>query len=80
MLHDMDELKLPIPNPEDWTDAAGAAAIIGRKRSTVDDMVSRRVLHRYEIGAARRPVFWVPECREVAKALARVSAGAVARA
>lgn len=76
----MNELKhgptAEVPNPQDWTDAAGAAAIIGRARATIDDMAARGVLTRYEIGASLRPLFWVPECREVARALARVATGA----
>jgi hypothetical protein len=62
------------PNPEDWTDTEGAARLIGRSRPTVYDMVERGLLVRYRIGALS--LFWVPECREVGAALARVRAGA----
>jgi hypothetical protein len=69
------EQRLPIPNPEDWTDAAGAAAILGKSRGTVYDMSTRGVLTAYVIGAGR-VLFWVPEVQEVARSLKRLEAGA----
>lgn len=66
-------MSAPIPNPEDWTDAVGAAAILGRSRATVYDMVERNVIHAYPIGA-NRTLFWVPELREVAGMLKRLAA------
>lgn len=59
------------PNPGDWTDTAGAAEIIGRSRPTVYELVSRNVLTRYQIGT--HGMFWVPECREVAASIARLT-------
>lgn len=59
------------PNPGDWTDTAGAAEIIGRSRPVVYDLVSRGVLTRYQIGT--HGMFWVPECRELAESIARLS-------
>jgi len=59
------------PNPQDWTDTNGAALILGRGRSTIRDMVADGVLRRHLIGS--RPVFWVPELREVREALERVA-------
>lgn len=66
----MTETKLP-PNPEDWTDTDGAARMLGRSRPTVYDMVERGVLVRYHAGS--HAIFWVPEVREVAAALARTT-------
>lgn len=65
------DVKLPVPNPEDWTDTEGAARILGRSRPTVYDMVDRGVLTRYRVGA--HAVFWVPEVRDVAVALSRLT-------
>lgn len=61
------------PNPDDWTDTAGAASIIGRSRPTVYELVARGTLTRYEIGT--HGMFWVPECREVAAAVKRLGRG-----
>jgi hypothetical protein len=71
------EQRLPTPNPEDWTDATGAAAILGKSRATVYDMSTRGVLTPYVIGAGR-VLFWVPEVKEVARSLKRLEAGAAA--
>ena len=62
--------RLPLPNPEDWTDVAGAAEILRRNRSTVYDMADRGLFREYVIGSKR--LFWVPELKEVADALGRV--------
>lgn len=61
------------PNPEDWTDFAGAGEIIRRSRPTIYDLVDRGILTRYQIGA--HAMFWVAECREVARAMERLSRG-----
>lgn len=66
------EPKLPIPNPEDWTDAGGAAEILGRSRPAVYDMVDRGVIHKYRIGTTHT-AYWVPEVRHVADAISRLT-------
>jgi hypothetical protein len=58
------------PNPDDWTDTAGAAEIIRRSRPAIYELVSRGSLTRYQIGT--HGMFWVPECREVAASIARL--------
>jgi hypothetical protein len=67
MIDDMG--KTMVPDPDAWVDTAGAAAILGRTRATVYDMVERGVLVRYRIGP--HAVFWAAEVREVAAALSR---------
>lgn len=59
------------PNPADWTDTAGAAEIIGRSRPAIYELVSRGSLTRHQIGT--HGMFWVPECREVAASIARLT-------
>jgi excisionase family DNA binding protein len=61
------------PNPDDWTDTAGAAEIIGRSRPTVYELVEKGTLTRYQLGT--HGMFWVPECREVGAAIERLSGG-----
>lgn len=63
---------LPYPNPDDWTDTAGAAVLLDRSRPTVYDLCDRGILRRYRIGT--HSMFWVPEVREIAAALRRVRA------
>lgn len=67
------DLAMPKPNPDDWTDTAGAALILNRSRPTVYDLVDREILKRYRIGT--HAMFWVPEVREVATALERLRRG-----
>jgi hypothetical protein len=62
---------LPLPNPGDWTDAAGAADLLGRSRPAVYDMVDRGVIHKYRLGS--HTLYWVPEIQQVAAALQRVA-------
>lgn len=66
----MIEQELPIPNPEDWTDAGGAAEHLGVARSTVYDMVKSGVLTRHVIGGLG--AYWVPELRALFAARERV--------
>jgi hypothetical protein len=61
----------PMPNPGDWTDTAGVCAMINRTRATVSDMVRMGTLKRYQAGGTY--IFWVPEVREVADAMERLS-------
>jgi hypothetical protein len=65
------EARLPIPNPEDWTDTAGAGDILRRARPTVYEMVDRGIITRYRIGHCA--VFWVPELTRVAQAIERLA-------
>lgn len=67
----MNEPKLPLPNPEDWTDAGGAADLLARSRPAVYDMVERGVLRRYQIGT--HGMYWVPEVKRVAAAIRQLS-------
>lgn len=69
--------QLPLPNPADWTDAPGAAAILGRSRATVYDMVSRGLLTTHRIGG--RSMFWVAEVRGIREALDRLTTVQAAR-
>jgi hypothetical protein len=71
------EPQLPLANPEDWTDTAGAACLLGRSRPTVYDMVDRGLLTRHKIGTLS--LFWVPEVVEISKALARLARQTAAR-
>lgn len=75
----MTQPKLPIPNPEDWTDTGGAADILGKSRATVHEMASSGVITRHPCGISVRPMFWVPELKQVRAALDRVSPGAGVR-
>lgn len=68
---DTEDLKLPEPNPDDWTDAAGAADILRRSRPTVYDMVDRGVLTKYWIGT--HALYWVPQVEQVAAALGKLA-------
>lgn len=61
---------LPIPNPQDWTDTNGAAALLARTRSSIYDFTSKGTITRYTIGDL--PVYWVPELKEVRDALDRL--------
>jgi hypothetical protein len=63
----MQQTRLPIPNPEDWTDAYGAAAIMQVDPSTVL-RTPETVLTRYQLGVAQRVLYWVPQVRAVAAA------------
>lgn len=65
------EPKLPLPNPGDWTDTAGAALILGKSRPTVYEMVDRGVLERYRIGT--HGMFWVPQLEQVAAAIRKLA-------
>lgn len=66
----VNQMELPMPNPEQWLDTNQTAEALGRRRATVYDMVERGVLTRYRIGALS--VFWRPEVTEVAAALRRL--------
>lgn len=65
-MRDTTVITLPEPNPDDWTDTAGAALILNRSRPTVYDLVDCGILKRYQIGT--HGMFWVPEVRKVAAA------------
>jgi hypothetical protein len=65
------EPKLPLPNPADWTDAGGAAAILGRSRPAVYDMVDRGVIAKYRIGT--HTMYWVPQVEQVAAAIRKLA-------
>lgn len=54
------------PNPEDWTDIAGAAVHIGRSRPTIYSLIDSGALRVYRIGGHR--VLWMPEVQRVADA------------
>lgn len=71
------EPTLPLPNAADWTDAAGAALILGRSRSTVYDMVDRGILSRHRVGAST--VFWRAEVEEIRRSLDRLERQRAAR-
>lgn len=60
------EDRLPIPNPEDWTDLDGAAKLLGKSRPTVYALIEKGVLTRYEIGC--HAMLWVPEVKQAARA------------
>lgn len=62
---------LPIPNPEDWTDTNGAAAILGRTRASVKDFVDKGTICKHLLGCT--PAYWVPELKEVRDALDRLN-------
>jgi excisionase family DNA binding protein len=66
----MSQQALPFPNPGDWTDANGAAAILGVDRATVTRMIQRGTLHAYEIGSGSVRILWAPDVRELAAARA----------
>jgi hypothetical protein len=63
-------MNVPKPNPQDWTDVEGAAKIIGVRRAAVNQMIDRQALHRYYAG--QRPIFWVPECLDLAAARSKI--------
>lgn len=68
---DTKQATLPLPNPGDWTDAPGAATILGRNRSTVYDFVAGGLITAYLVGG--KQLFWVPELIEVRDAMARLT-------
>lgn len=62
-----DETRAAIaPNPEDWTDIEGAAAILGKSRATIYALVDAGALTQYRIGAHR--CLWRAEVQHVADA------------
>ena len=63
---DMDAPKLPIPNPEDWTDRNGAARLLGVDPATVSRMADDGRLKVYPIGTCR--LFWRPQVNALAEA------------
>lgn len=71
------EPTLPLPNAADWTDAAGAAAILGRSRSTVYDMVDRGILNKHRVGTST--LFWRAEVEEIRHSLDRLERQQAAR-
>ena len=62
----MTQLKLDIPNPEDWLDVRRAAALIGCAKPTVYDLFKRGVLAPYYIGSFT--VLWRADVQRVADA------------
>lgn len=65
-----EQIEIPLPNPADWTDTEGAAAMLGRNRATVYDLVNRGVLTRYRAGTTS--IYWVREVREIVAARRRL--------
>lgn len=74
---DMDNLRLPIPNPREWMTRRLAAAKLGVSVRTVERMVENGVLTEYRPssdGSEEAPlILWVAEVERVA--LARQVAG-----
>lgn len=60
-----------------WTDAAGAAAILGRSRSAVYDMVDRQILRKHRVGSST--LFWRAEVEEIRRSLDRIATRRAAR-
>jgi excisionase family DNA binding protein len=58
--------RLPLPNPEDWTDRVGAARMLSVSVRTVERMADDGRLKAYQIGACR--LFWQPEVARLADA------------
>jgi excisionase family DNA binding protein len=63
----MEQLKIEIPNPEDWCDVELAAEVLGRSRANVYDMIKRGVLKQYKVG--RITMLWRPDVTKVSLAL-----------
>ncbi len=70
-MDETEERTLPTPNPQDWTDVNGAAELLRRNRAQVYYWADRGVITEHLLGTKR--MFWVPEIKEVADALARLA-------
>lgn len=60
---DMNNMTLPLPNPNDWLDHDGVAAALGVTRRTVDRLLAGGTINVYRIGTQR--LFWRGEVETV---------------
>ncbi len=67
------DVREPATLLDNFTDTGGAAALLGRARSTVCEMADRGVITRYAVGAA--VLYFRPELVDVAAALSRIRGG-----
>ena len=65
-MHDMNNMKLPLPNPEDWRDRLGASLELDVSERTVERYARDGRLTGYRVG--RVLLFWAAEVAELARA------------
>jgi hypothetical protein len=65
-MFDMNNMKLPLPNPEDWRDRLGASLELDVSERTVERYARAGTLTGYKIGRAL--LFWAPEVARLAQA------------
>lgn len=70
---DMNNMKLPLPNPEDWRDRLGASLELDVSERTVERYARSGTLTGYKIG--RVLLFWAPDVAELARARQVVGRG-----
>lgn len=83
-MYDMNDLRLPLPNPEDWITRAGAAELLGISPRQVSRVIVAGRLGAYRPRGAtteQKPaLLWYPEVVRYAEARRLVTTGEVSRA